>query len=118
VSFQPGWDQGFKKDQFAVLPCPAWMLGHLQKTPPDQKGKGDIATVPGGAGNRGGSFWTVPSEGRNVDAAVSFVKWLVQPEQQIAVENVITRVQQGKLAPEAAWTEAVKEARKVADSAE
>jgi cellobiose transport system substrate-binding protein len=176
VSFQPGWDQGFKKDQFAVLPCPAWMLGHIQKTAPDQKGKWDIATVPGGGGNWGGSFWTVPSAGKNVDAAVDFVKWLVQPEQQIevfktvgnlpsqpalykdpavldfkhefmsnaptgqifastaeklqpqflgkkngptrvAVENVITRVQQGKLKPEDAWAEAVKEADKVAKSA-
>ena len=31
-SFQPNWDQGFTKDQFAVLACPAWMLGHIQKT--------------------------------------------------------------------------------------
>jgi len=29
ASFQPNWDQGFKKDQFAVLACPAWMLGYI-----------------------------------------------------------------------------------------
>jgi cellobiose transport system substrate-binding protein len=175
VSFQPNWDQGFKKDQFAVLACPAWMIGHIQDTAPDQKGKWDIATIPGGAGNWGGSWWTVPAQGKNIDAAVDFVKWMVQPEQQIevfktvgnlpsqpelykdpavldykkefmsnaptgqifaataenlkpqylgkkngptrvAVENVITRVQQGKLAPDAAWPVAVKEAEKASKS--
>jgi cellobiose transport system substrate-binding protein len=175
ASFQPNWDQGFKKDQFAVLACPAWMLGHIQDTAPEQKGKWDIATIPGGGGNWGGSWWTVPAQGKNIDAAVDFVKWMVQPEQQIevfktvgnlpsqpalykdpavldfkkdfmsnaptgqifastaenlkpqylgkkngptrvAVENVITRVQQGGLKPDAAWAEAVKEAEKAANS--
>ncbi|HET6481059.1 MAG TPA: extracellular solute-binding protein [Actinoplanes sp.] len=173
VSFQPNWDQGFKKDQFAVLACPAWMLGHIQETAPDQKGKWDIAAIPGGGGNWGGSWWTIPAQGKNIDAAADFVKWMVQPAQQIevfktvgnlpsqpalykdpavldykkefmsnaptgqifaataeslkpqylgkkngptrvAVENVIRRVQQGGLTPEAAWTEAVKQAEKVA----
>jgi cellobiose transport system substrate-binding protein len=175
ASFQPNWDQGFKKDQFAVLACPAWMLGHIQDTAPEQKGKWDIATIPGGGGNWGGSWWTVPSQGKNTAEAVKFVEWLVQPEQQIevfktvgnlpsqpalykdpavldykkefmsnaptgqifaataeglkpqylgkkngptrvAVENVITRVQQGGLKPDAAWAEAVKAAQKAANS--
>jgi cellobiose transport system substrate-binding protein len=175
ASFQPNWDQGFKKDQFAVLACPAWMLGHIQDTAPDQKGKWDIAAIPGGGGNWGGSFWTIPKQGENVDEAYKFVEWMIQPEQQIhifktvgnlpsqpalykdpavldykkefmsnaptgqifaataeqlkpqylgkkngptrvAVENVITRVQQGELKPAAAWAEAVKEAEKAATS--
>ena len=175
VSFQPGWDQGFTKDQFAVLPCPAWMLGHIQDTAPAQKGKWDIAAIPGAGGNWGGSFWTIPKQGKNVDEAYKFVEWMIQPAQQIeifktvgnlpsqpelykdpavldykkefmsnaptgqifaktaeslkpqylgkkngptrvAVENVITRVQQGKLKPDAAWTEAVKEAEKASQS--
>jgi len=175
VSFQPGWDQGFKKDQFAALPCPAWMLGHIQDTAPDQKGKWDIAAIPGGGGNWGGSFWTIPKQGKNVDEAYKFVEWMIQPAQQIeifksvgnlpsqpelykdpavldfkkefmsnaptgqifaktaeslkpqylgkkngptrvAVENVITRVQQGKLQPDASWPEAVKAADKASKS--
>jgi len=175
ASFQPNWDQGFKKDQFAVLACPAWMLGHIQETAPEQKGKWDIATIPGGGGNWGGSWWTVPAQGKNTAEAVKFVEWLVQPEQQIevfktvgnlpsqpalykdpavldykkefmsnaptgqifaataeslkpqylgkkngptrvAVENVINRVQQGGLKPEAAWPEVVKAAEKAANS--
>jgi cellobiose transport system substrate-binding protein len=89
VSFQPNWDQGFKKDQFAVLACPAWMLGHIQETAPDQKGKWDIAAIPGGGGNWGGSWWTIPAQGKNIDAAADFVKWLVQPEQQIEVFKTV-----------------------------
>ncbi|WP_430791247.1 extracellular solute-binding protein [Actinoplanes sp. G11-F43] len=89
ASFQPNWDQGFKKDQFAVLACPAWMLGHIQTTAPDQKGKWDIAAVPGGGGNWGGSWWTIPSQGKNVDAAYKFVEWLIQPEQQIEVFKTV-----------------------------
>ena len=117
----------------------------------------------------------MPKQGKNTDAAVDFVKWMVQPEQQIevfktvgnlpsqpalykdpavldykkefmsnaptgqifastaenlkpqylgrkngptrvAVENVITRVQQGGLKSDAAWAEAVKQAEKVAGS--
>jgi len=175
ASFQPNWDQGFKKDQFAVLACPAWMIGHIQDTAPDQKGKWDIAAIPGGGGNWGGSWWTIPAQGKNIDAAADFVKWMVAPEQQIevfktvgnlpsqpdlykdpavldykkefmsnaptgqifaatasslkpqylgkkagptrvAVEDVITQVQQGKLKSADAWAVAVKEAEKAANS--
>ncbi|WP_250001847.1 extracellular solute-binding protein [Actinoplanes sp. M2I2] len=89
VSFQANWNTGFKKDQFAALACPAWMLGHIQETAPDQKGKWDIAAIPGGGGNWGGSWWTIPSQGKNIDAAADFVKWMVQPEQQIEVFKTV-----------------------------
>lgn len=88
-SFQPGWDQGFTGDKFAVLACPAWMLGHIQQTAPKQKGKWDIAAIPGGGGNWGGSWFTVPAQGKNIDEAVKFVEWMVQPEQQIEVFKTV-----------------------------
>ena len=175
VSFQADWDKGFINGSFAVLACPAWMLGHIKDTAPQQAGKWDIAAVPGAGGNWGGSFLTIPKQGKHVDEAYKLVEWLVQPEQQIeifkkvgnlpsqpalytdpaivdfknpffndapvgqifpkmaggltpqylgkkngptrvAVENVITRVQNGTLAPNAAWAEAVKEAQKAAQS--
>ena len=89
ASFQPNWDQGFKKDQFAVLACPAWMLGHIQETAPDQKGKWDIAAIPGGGGNWGGSWWTIPKQGKNADEAYKFVEWMVQPAQQIEIFKTV-----------------------------
>ena len=54
---------------FAVLACPAWMLGHIKDTAPGTKGKWDIAAIPGGGGNWGGSFLTIPKQGKHVDEA-------------------------------------------------
>ncbi|MEV4542347.1 ABC transporter substrate-binding protein [Micromonospora echinaurantiaca] len=175
ASFQADWDKGFTSGAFAVLACPAWMLGHIKDTAPGTEGKWDIAAVPGGGGNWGGSFLTIPKQSRHVDEAYALLEWLIQPEQQIevfkqvgnlpsqpalyadpaiadftnpffndapvgqifptmaqgltpqylgrkngptrvAVENVINRVQNRTLAPDAAWAEAIKEAEKAARS--
>ncbi|MBO4210115.1 ABC transporter substrate-binding protein [Micromonospora echinofusca] len=175
TSFQADWDKGFTSGAFAVLACPAWMLGHIKDTAPGTEGKWDIAAVPGGGGNWGGSFLTIPKQGKHVDEAYKLLEWLVQPEQQIeifkkvgnlpsqpalysdpaiadfknpffnnapvgqifpkmaagltpqylgkkngptrvAVENVISRVQNGTLKPDAAWDEAVQEAEKASRS--
>ncbi|MEU6024889.1 extracellular solute-binding protein [Micromonospora sp. NPDC047134] len=89
TSFQADWDKGFTNGSFAVLTCPAWMLGHIQNTAPGTEGKWDIAAVPGGGGNWGGSFLTIPKQGRNVDEAYKFLEWLIQPEQQIEVFKTV-----------------------------
>ncbi|MFI7433172.1 ABC transporter substrate-binding protein [Micromonospora haikouensis] len=175
VSFQADWDKGFTSGAFAVLACPAWMLGHIKDTAPGTEGKWDVAAVPGGGGNWGGSFLTIPKQSKHVDEAYKLLEWLVQPEQQIEifkkvgnlpsqpalyadpaiaefknpffndapvgqifpkmaqgltpqyqgkkngptrvnVENVIRRVENGTLKPDAAWAEAVKEAEKASRS--
>ena len=85
VSFQTGWDQGFVNGSFAVLACPAWMLGHIKDTAPGTNGKWDIATIPGGGGNWGGSFLTIPKQGKHTKEAYDLVQWLIQPEQQIEI---------------------------------
>jgi len=85
VSFQADWDKGFTSGAFAVLACPAWMLGHIKDTAPGTEGKWDIAAVPGGGGNWGGSFLTLPKQGKNVDEAYKLLTWLVAPEQQIEI---------------------------------
>jgi cellobiose transport system substrate-binding protein len=152
------------------------MVGYIQGQAGDAgNGKWDVASLPGGGGNWGGSFWTIPKQGKNIDEAYKFVEWMIQPAQQIqifktvgnlpsqpdlykdpavldykkefmsnaptgqifaktaenlkpqylgkkngptrvAVENVITRVQQGKLKPDASWPEAVKAAEKASKS--
>jgi cellobiose transport system substrate-binding protein len=86
-SFSQGWDAGFAKGEFAVLGCPAWMLGHIKDVAPGTSGKWDIAAIPGGGGNWGGSFLTIPKQGDQAtqDAAWEFIKWVSQPEQQITI---------------------------------
>ncbi|HEU5108882.1 MAG TPA: extracellular solute-binding protein [Micromonosporaceae bacterium] len=85
TAFAPEWNSGFVKGNFAVLACPAWMRGHIMNTAPDTKGKWDIAAIPGGGGNWGGSFFTIPKHGKNIDEAYKLLEWLIAPEQQIEI---------------------------------
>ncbi|WDZ87342.1 extracellular solute-binding protein [Micromonospora cathayae] len=85
TAFSPEWNAGFVKGNFAVLACPAWMQGHIKNTAPQTEGKWDVAAIPGGGGNWGGSFLTIPKQGKNVDEAYKFLEWLIQPEQQIEI---------------------------------
>ncbi|UVS81548.1 ABC transporter substrate-binding protein [Actinokineospora sp. UTMC 2448] len=81
--FTPEWNTGFQQGQFATITCPAWMMGYIKSNAADTEGKWDIARIPGGSGNWGGSYVTVPSQGRNTAAAVELAKWLTAPEQAV-----------------------------------
>lgn len=82
------WAAGFKNDAFATVACPAWMLGQIQ-TNAAGHGTWDVADIPGGGGNWGGSWWSVPKQGKHTEQAAAFVKWLVQPEQQTAIFDAV-----------------------------
>lgn len=85
------WFAGLSNGAFATMLCPGWMLGVISGNAPDVKGW-DIANVfPGGAGNWGGSYLTVPANGKNVQAAQELADWLTDPETQVkAFENAGT----------------------------
>ena len=85
VSFTPAWDAAFKSGKFAVLACPAWMGGSIQGKAPETSGKWDIAAIPGGGGNWGGSFWTIPKQSKHAKEAYDFITWAVDPAQQLAI---------------------------------
>ncbi len=75
------WAAGMANGDFAVMPCPSWMLGVINGNAPE--GNWDIADAfPGGGGNWGGSYLTVPASGANVEAAKELAAWLTAPEQQ------------------------------------
>jgi len=77
------WTASFQNDGFATMACPGWMLEVVEGNAEGVKG-GDIANVfPGGGGNWGGSFLTVPSQGENVEEAKEVAAWLTAPEQQV-----------------------------------
>lgn len=82
------WAAGFKNDAFATVACPAWMLGQIQ-TNAGGHGTWDVADIPGGGGNWGGSWWSVPKQGKHTAQAAAFVKWLVQPAQQTAIFEAV-----------------------------
>lgn len=81
----PEWTQGIKKDAFAAVPCPAWMLGLVKDNAGDkQAGKWDVAQVPGQGANWGGSFLAVPSQSKHPKEAADLVKLLTSPQGQVA----------------------------------
>ncbi|PFG32481.1 ABC transporter substrate-binding protein [Sanguibacter antarcticus] len=77
------WKAGFQNDAFATMICPSWMTGSIESESGGVEGW-DVADVfPGGGGNWGGSFLTVPSSGKNIEAAKDLALWLTAPEQQV-----------------------------------
>lgn len=77
------WFASMAGGEFAAMLCPGWMLGVIEGGAPEVAGW-DIADVfPGGGGNWGGSYLTVPADGDNVEAALALADWLTAPEQQM-----------------------------------
>jgi cellobiose transport system substrate-binding protein len=77
------WFAGLANGSFATMLCPGWMLGVISGNAADVTGW-DVANVfPGGGGNWGGSYLTVPAQGANTEAAREFAAWLTAPEQQL-----------------------------------
>ncbi|WP_422747459.1 extracellular solute-binding protein [Micromonospora sp. WMMD1219] len=79
------WNNGFAKDQFATIACPAWMMTKIKDQAKHAAGKWDVASVPGGGGNWGGSYLTVPKQGKHIEEAKKLAAWLTAPEQQAKV---------------------------------
>jgi cellobiose transport system substrate-binding protein len=76
------WTAQFQNDGFATMACPGWMMGIIEGNSEGVDGW-DIANVfPGGGGNWGGSFLTVPAQGKHPDEAKEVAAWLTAPEQQ------------------------------------
>lgn len=84
------WNGGasFVDGTFAVFVCPGWMLGVVQGN--TEAGGGDASTgwdfadvFPGGAGNWGGAFLSVPKTSEHAEAAAALASWLTEPEQQV-----------------------------------
>ncbi len=77
------WTNGFQNNAFATMMCPSWMLGVIEGNAAGVEGW-DVANVmPGGGGNQGGSYLTVPTMGENQSEAKKLAAWLTAPEQQI-----------------------------------
>jgi cellobiose transport system substrate-binding protein len=77
------WTASFQNDGFATMACPGWMLGVIEGNAEGVAGW-DIADVfPGGGGNWGGSYLTVPAQGDHIEEAKEVAAWLTAPEQQV-----------------------------------
>lgn len=77
------WVNAFQDDGFATMLCPGWMLGVIEGNAEGVEGWDIANAYPGGGGNWGGSFLTVPAQGAHVEEAKELAAWLTAPEQQI-----------------------------------
>lgn len=82
--WQQDWVNAFQKGKFATMLCPGWMLGVVEGNAKGVQGWDIANTFPGGGGNWGGSYLTVPAQGAHTQAARDLAAWLTAPEQQIA----------------------------------
>ncbi|MFI5937179.1 extracellular solute-binding protein [Actinoplanes sp. NPDC051494] len=85
VAFNPQWLAALQGGRFATLTCPAWVLGWIQQNAPATRGQWDVTAVPGGAGNWGGSWLTVPRQSAHPREAYALAAWLTAPEQQLRI---------------------------------
>jgi cellobiose transport system substrate-binding protein len=85
AAFTPEWTAAFGQGTFATIICPAWMTAYIESNAPDAAGLWDVAAVPGGAGNMGGSHLVLPAQGDHPAEAYALIEWLTAPEQQFTV---------------------------------
>ena len=77
------WFASMASGEFAAMLCPGWMLGVISGNAPDIKGWDIADAFPGGGGNWGGSYLTVPKNGAHVKEASELAAWLTSPETQL-----------------------------------
>ncbi|TMR91786.1 extracellular solute-binding protein [Nonomuraea basaltis] len=85
-NFTDEWAAGTQKGAFATLGCPSWMLGVVSGNAGDAgKGKWDVAAVPGGGGNWGGSWLAVPKQSKHPKEAAMVADYLTQAETEASI---------------------------------
>jgi cellobiose transport system substrate-binding protein len=85
IAFSNEWNSGFKAGAFATKSCPSWMIGVIkEQAGPENSGKWAVTDAfPGGGGNWGGSYLSVPKQSKHAKEAAELAAWLTAPEQQI-----------------------------------
>jgi cellobiose transport system substrate-binding protein len=84
-TWSPEWTAGFQQGTFAATLCPSWMLGIVEENSgAANKGKWDLASVPGGGGNWGGSFLAVPTMSKHPKEAADLAAFLTNADSQVA----------------------------------
>jgi len=86
--FSSDWIVGMTKGTFAAMLAPAWMMDYIKGQAPDTAGKWDIANIPGGGGNQGGSQLSIPKGAKHKQEAWDFISWYLAPAQQLKVFQI------------------------------
>lgn len=83
--FTSDWNAGMMKGVFATVLAPAWMLDYIKQQAKSTSGKWDVADLPGGGGNLGGSQLSVPTAAKHPAEAKAFIKWYLSPAIQLQI---------------------------------
>lgn len=83
-AFSTDWNVGMGTAKFATITCPSWMLAMIQGNASDVTGWRVANAFPGGGGNVGGSYLSVPTQGKHHEEASKLASWLSAAPQQIA----------------------------------
>jgi cellobiose transport system substrate-binding protein len=83
--FTSDWNAGMMKGIFATVLAPAWMLDYIKQQAKSTSGKWDVADLPGGGGNLGGSQLSVPIAAKHPVEAKNFIKWYLSPAIQLEI---------------------------------
>jgi cellobiose transport system substrate-binding protein len=86
-NFSPEWNAAMANGDYAVLMAPAWMMGYIQGQAPDTAGMWDIASMPEGGGNWGGTQLTIPARSDHPELTYDLISYVLAPEQQLKVFN-------------------------------
>jgi len=81
--WSPDWGAGQANGDYATMLCPGWMLGVISGNAPDVTTWRVANAFPGGGGNWGGSYLTVPAQGAHLEEAKALANWLTSPEVQL-----------------------------------
>jgi len=85
TTWSPEWARGISSGEFATILSPSWMLNDIKLNAPGAKGQWDITYLPEGSGNWGGSYLTVPAMSSKKREAYELIRWLTDPQQQLAL---------------------------------
>jgi len=87
--FSTAWNIAFTTGTFATIACPSWMVGYIKSQAGAMSGQWNIADIPGGGGNWGGSYLSIPAKSDHKQEAYELAKWLTAAEQEAALFKAV-----------------------------
>ncbi|MGE5286116.1 MAG: ABC transporter substrate-binding protein [Micromonosporaceae bacterium] len=84
AQFQTAWNKGFASGSFATIACPSWMIAYIKSQAGSAgNGKWDVTTMPGVAGNWGGSYLSIPKATKHHKEAFALLEYLTNASSEV-----------------------------------
>lgn len=78
----PDWASAVNQGKLPTVIGAAWHAGDIKSAAPDTSGKWRVTATPGGPGNAGGSFLTIPASTADKKTALKVIEAMVAPSAQ------------------------------------